>query len=305
MKYISLLLVLAVSAAPAAAEEEILFGRSAPADVNLYYRPSVLSVTAFFSDPDLVLDAGQEAGIVAEIRNLGAGTAREVTGYLSGEVPAGMTVRRKAVIGTVGPGEAILVEFALAASEDMKNGRAALKLFITEKFSRFPAVTNIMLTYGKYSAGSPSEKTRITTSRKPFDVDVEIPVTERRNDYGVAVVIGNRDYRSRIFPAADYALRDARIFREYSIKTLGFRSDNVLYVQNAPTGMFDELFGTDKAAGKLGQYIRPDTTDVVLYYSGLGTTDPKTSRWYWKSFRGARRLHRGPPARGAREIQLH
>jgi uncharacterized protein with HEPN domain/predicted secreted protein len=49
---------------------------------------------------------------------------------------------------------------------------------------------------------------------KSADVDRKVPRSQLENKYGVAVIIGNRNYKSKDVPNVDYAISDARIVKE-------------------------------------------------------------------------------------------
>jgi len=68
-------------------------------------------------------------------------------------------------------------------------------------------------------------------STQPADIDLEIPETNMSNLDGIAVVVGNREYDH--FDDVKFADNDARIMKEYLLKTLGYRENNIIYVENA------------------------------------------------------------------------
>ena len=47
---------------------------------------------------------------------------------------------------------------------------------------------------------------------------------EVRNPQGVAVIVGNKDYRHRDIPAVSFAHRDADAFRRYARGRVGLRA---------------------------------------------------------------------------------
>jgi hypothetical protein len=109
----------------------------------------------------------------------------------------------------------------------------------------------------------------IAEIENPSDVDIDIPTTGMSNPDAIAVVIGNRDYL--YFPLVDYAIRDAQAMREYLVKMLGYRPENVIFVENATKGRFDELFGIPGVPeGELYNRIKQGASDVFIFYSGHG-----------------------------------
>ena len=111
-----------------------------------------------------------------------------------------------------------------------------------------------------------------------IDVRKDIPKTSMTNPQAVAVVIGNRNYTYLGVPDVDFAHNDALIVKEYLIRTLGYKQENILYRQDATKGTFEEVFGTkDNHQGKLFNYVSPEgLSDIFIYYSGHGAPDVKS-----------------------------
>ena len=116
---------------------------------------------------------------------------------------------------------------------------------------------------------------------KPRDsLDTHIPATDYANPFALAVVIGNRDYHFSPEGPFDYAHNDAQTVRNYLTGVFGYDRENIIFSRNVTRDFFCDIFGTDKEPGELQQHIRPDTTDVFIYYSGYGITDPETKSPY-------------------------
>ena len=114
------------------------------------------------------------------------------------------------------------------------------------------------------------------------DVDANIPDTGMENKDAVAVVIGNKDYRNSDVPDVKYALSDARTFKQYLVKTLGFQKKNIIYRNNATISDFNDIFGTSNTAkGILSDYIKSGRSDVFIYYSGHGAPDLQSKTGYF------------------------
>tara|TARA_B100000315_G_scaffold235380_1_gene250269 strand:- start:232 stop:1137 length:906 start_codon:yes stop_codon:yes gene_type:complete len=105
-----------------------------------------------------------------------------------------------------------------------------------------------------------------------INVDVA-PNLGKTNDKAVAVVIGNRKYRTKGVPIVEYAERDARIFRSYLTRTLGIRNNNIISLTNASYAQFREVFGTEEEyKGKLFSRVKKGYK-VFIFYSGHGAPD--------------------------------
>jgi len=114
------------------------------------------------------------------------------------------------------------------------------------------------------------------------DVDVGIPITTMDNENAIAVVVGNRNYQHKDIPPVRFARRDAEIIRQYLIKTLGFKDGNVLFEADAAKSRFEALFGiSGNHKGILHDWIKPNKSDVFIYYSGHGAPDVVDKQGYF------------------------
>lgn len=106
-------------------------------------------------------------------------------------------------------------------------------------------------------------------------VDVDIPITNKRNDNTFAFIIANENYKA--LKGADYSINDGKIFAEYCKKTLGIPDKNIIYYEDAS-------FGTMQSAIKRMRDIA-DAYDgeasVIFYFSGLGATSTKEGKSYF------------------------
>lgn len=100
---------------------------------------------------------------------------------------------------------------------------------------------------------------------------VKTAVKKRPNAIGV--IIGNQGYaryRNGI-PDVSYARRDAQAIRDMFIYRLGIDKDNIIYVEDATQATLFSIFGTKKNyKGKLYNWVKPNESEVFVYYSGHG-----------------------------------
>ncbi|MCH5224500.1 MAG: caspase family protein [Muribaculaceae bacterium] len=103
--------------------------------------------------------------------------------------------------------------------------------------------------------------------RAQSDVDVNIPLTSRKNDKTVALILANEDYKNVTNVAS--ALNDGETFAEYCKKTLGIPENNIILRENVT---FAEMIG---ALEQLRQYTNAlgDGVDIIFYYAGHGFPD--------------------------------
>ena len=114
------------------------------------------------------------------------------------------------------------------------------------------------------------------------DVDVEIPAGAQNRPDAVAVVIGNKNYQHGDVPAVEFAQRDAEYIKRYLIKTLGYREANIIYQTDAGKSAFESIFGNAADyKGKLYNYIKPNVSDVFVYYSGHGAPHVESGKSFF------------------------
>lgn len=103
--------------------------------------------------------------------------------------------------------------------------------------------------------------------RAKSDVDVNIPVTSRKAEHTIALIIANEDYKN-VTPVK-CALNDGETFAEYCTKTLGIPESRVILRENVT---YAEMLS---ALNQLRQYVGTmgDDTDVIVYYAGHGFPD--------------------------------
>ena len=108
------------------------------------------------------------------------------------------------------------------------------------------------------------------------EVDKNIP-RNRENPHLYGLVIGNEDYRSyqptlKSESNVEFAQNDARIFKEYLIRTLGAPETNVTCMTNATASQISRyLSWLEKIAEQ-----EKGKAELVFYYSGHGYPDEKT-----------------------------
>jgi len=113
------------------------------------------------------------------------------------------------------------------------------------------------------------------------DVDNEIPVNSEIKQNTYALIIGNEDYSS-FQPDlsnevnAEFALNDAKVFKEYCIKTLGIPEKQVKLLANATVGQMRQGIAWINNLAKIDN----GKAELIFYYSGHGLPDEKTKEPY-------------------------
>jgi hypothetical protein len=133
---------------------------------------------------------------------------------------------------------------------------------------------NISEAEGLSEANSKIESRAGIETRSESDVDINIPVTGRKNTGTFALIIGNEDYKNEI--KVKYAKNDASTFREYLIKTIGVPPEQIHYVENASYGtMLSEIVWIKSVA----RAYREDAK-LIFYYAGHGMPDNESKSAY-------------------------
>ncbi|MBP3589792.1 MAG: caspase family protein, partial [Muribaculaceae bacterium] len=96
------------------------------------------------------------------------------------------------------------------------------------------------------------------------------PVTGRRNDKTIAVIIANEEYE--MAAKVDNAVNDGLAFKEYCIKTLGLPGENVKYASNLS---FGKMRKTINDAIELANVMNGEAS-LIVYYAGHGIPDNAT-----------------------------
>ena len=229
--------------------------------------------------------------ITARIQNMGPGEAHNViaTVLLGANVFLTPDSKTEFALGDLHAGDFRDIVFGI-----FTNSRATsvpIKILLKEAQGRYDETLPLDLPFNK-----PLKKAHIVditgTESGPIeipnvaeltsDVDKNIPNTSMTNTYAIAVVIGNRDYKNQDVPTVDFAEQDANAIKQYLIKTLGYREGNIIFVTDATQAEFNGIFGTgSNHKGKLYNWVRPNKSDVFVYYSGHGAPDPDSKDGYF------------------------
>jgi hypothetical protein len=115
----------------------------------------------------------------------------------------------------------------------------------------------------------------------PSDVDIDIPVNGSMKPNAYALIIGNEDYSSfqtglSTEVNVDYAINDARVFKEYCAKTLGIPEKQIKLLTNATYGQISQGIAWLSNLAKIDN----GKAELFFYYSGHGLPDEQTRESY-------------------------
>ena len=124
------------------------------------------------------------------------------------------------------------------------------------------------------------EQSTIDRPESRYELGENIPSGRYANEHDIAVIIGNRNYASG--KNVNFAHNDARMMKKYLIETLGFKSDNIIYKEDADKVFFEQTFGIENNAnGQLSKYLRPGYGNVFIFYTGHGAPGLNDSKGYF------------------------
>ena len=119
-----------------------------------------------------------------------------------------------------------------------------------------------------------AEKKRITEQANKAKKAIQL-----RNRHSVAVIMGNRNYKG--MANVDFAERDANAMRKFVVEQLHYREGNIIDLRNTSQAELRTTFGTASThKGKLYDYVRPQKSDVIVFYSGHGVPGLRDKRGY-------------------------
>ena len=123
--------------------------------------------------------------------------------------------------------------------------------------------------------------TQITKEETKSDVDVDIPVNKITKPNTYALIIGNEDYSSFQTGLSnevnvDYAINDAKVFKEYCIKVMGIPERQVKLLTNATAGQMSQGIAWINNLAKIDE----GKAELIFYYSGHGLPDEQTKESY-------------------------
>jgi hypothetical protein len=107
--------------------------------------------------------------------------------------------------------------------------------------------------------------------------DFKLPTTSKKSDNTYVVIIGNEDYTSfqtnlRKEQNVEFALNDARYFKDLCVKTLGVPTENIIYLENAG------FVKIKQAISQINLLCKHSSgkANLIFYYAGHGLPDEIT-----------------------------
>ena len=194
-------------------------------------------------------------------------------------------------IGSLQPGESKVYIFDFIVTKKYISPSLSINIQLSEKYGRFSQNKSVSIGINAKSAGGTTtiniasnqkdKIVKIESASLTADIDKNIPETGVKNPNKYALIIGNEDYTSRQVGLSSesnvaFAVNDAKIFKEYAVKTFGIDEANIYYLTNATSGEMNQKIALicqilQKLNGK---------GELVFYYAGHGFPDEKTKTPY-------------------------
>jgi hypothetical protein len=153
----------------------------------------------------------------------------------------------------------------------------ALRMGLAKFWSTYEMELASLLGQSRQPTVEPVKNLEEPSNQAPARAAVASPAT---NPDAVAVIIGNRDYTGQV-PPVDFAHRDADAWRLFAIETLGVSDRNIIDLRDATLAEMEAVLGNARShTGKLWRWIRPEESDLFVFYSGHGVPGMKDRRAY-------------------------
>ncbi len=186
-------------------------------------------------------------------------------------------------------GETQTIVYSLIVNEKYSENTIPIEFKLSEKYGEYAESKTITLELNQAMASSKlivessviADNTLIKEAHLGSDVDKNIPFNsiDRLNTY--ALIIGNEDYYSFQTGLSreinvDYAMNDARTFKEYCRKTLGIPEKQIMLLTNATTGQMNQGIAWLCNLAKVDN----GKAELIFFYSGHGLPDEVTKEAY-------------------------
>ncbi|MBV5313666.1 MAG: caspase family protein [Prolixibacteraceae bacterium] len=216
------------------------------------------------------------------VQNLGQGMASDVK--LNMIIPQNifcLSANPVIEIGTLNPGEKKLINYSLVANNDYNQPTIQFLYEFEEKYKQYFENKTIELTMNQQVAGEKlivegidESEVQIEIASLSSDVDKNIPFTNQKYPNKLALIIGNEDYSGNLNADinVNYARRDAEVFRNYVLNTLGVEERNIHFLTDATAGTLNREIDLVSA---LMKRMGPET-ELIFYYAGHGLPDENT-----------------------------
>ena len=228
------------------------------------------------------IDKGETSLLQFIVQNIGQGVGENIKINL--KIPANtFALSEKFVtIDKLMPGEAKQFEFNFATNNRYSEPEMLIIGELSEKHKKYAKSSEMSIKMGQdvssniaFKPESKKEVSYVTIEKSLLGsiIDDNIP-KNKKIDNRYALIIGNEDYASKQATLSyeqnvDYAINDARVFKDYALNTLGIKDENMHFLINTTAGqMSQEIDLVNKIISKIGS-----DAELIVYYAGHGYPD--------------------------------
>lgn len=261
-------------------------------DTKKFASPDLIVADAAFSTEDGgLIKLNYPINLKVIVQNIGEGEAKDINVKFS--LPNAYCVflgeQNSFQREHLDRGESMELEFLFTATRRYNLQDIPVAIDLSESYGKYARDT--VLSVGLEQeltarnevviSGIETAPTGIQIASLTSDVDKNIPVNLTKQPYRYALIIGNEDYVKYQRGLASetnvkFARRDASVFREYAVKTLGVNEMNTYLLLDATAGAISQKIDliTKLASKTKGQ------AEIIFYYAGHGLPDEVTRQPY-------------------------
>lgn len=241
----------------------------------------------FLSEKGGYAKRGEKILLKVNIQNTGFGDAKNVSVDLklpaNNVFPVNETQHTYKLIKS---GEFVSIDLEFFTNKEYFDTTVSIDVQIRESWGRFAESKKVIVGINQERVkreliilGDVTYNTIIKPALLSSDVDINIPQNNDKKPYKYAIVIGNEDYSSKqpnlqTEANVDFAEQDAKIMKEYLVRTLGFEEQKVFLLTNATASeMRKELKKIEEIFARLPEGV---DSEIIFYYAGHGYPDEVT-----------------------------
>ena len=232
---------------------------------------------------------GETVNLQFLIQNKGQGIANNIKVFITNPINVFPVNDTFFEIKQLAPNKTYLVSYDFIANKRYKDPQINFTAKITEEYGKYGYSKNLSVSLGQALTKTQSISIEAHQDKEVVidhisltsEVDKDIPVNPIQNTNKIALIIGNEDYSSRQNGMGSeinvaFATNDARIIKEYFIKTLGISENNVYFLTNATAGEMK------KKINLVAEIIKKmdGLAQFYFYYAGHGFPEEVTKTPY-------------------------
>jgi hypothetical protein len=273
--------------------EEKYGWNSNPVKINIETRefrdPKIIVTSGIFKTEKGIIKRNYPVELTILIQNVGDGEAKKINIRMFLDDKNLRTLGKDSYeFERLGRGEFKELNFKFTATNDYPVDTIPVVIELIEKYKKYGDDTIFYAIINEKGGTNVTDISPVLSDVQHIeikylwsDVDINIPVDTIRHQNRFALIIGNEDYSSNqvgLIKEQDvpYAINDARIFREYAIKTMGIPERQIKYIENGTLGQINQGLGWLEELAKLKQ----GEAELYFYYSGHGLPDQETYEPY-------------------------